>query len=125
MMLWWTIGAIACMGAPGGSTVVRDSAGRPDLRSHLPAELRAKVEKVRQDRKVRQDTLAKMTPGERSQWLDSLRREAVSRRSQVLQSLSPDERERVESRMKDLEQKAIQRPRVQSPGNSKKERIEP
>jgi len=114
-MIWMALGAATVVwGAPYG-TDSKDSAALAELRNRLPDDLRAKVEKAHRDQKLRHDTLARLTPAERTQWLDSLRREATSRRSEVMQNLAPTERERIEFRLRELEQQSLQRPRTDNP----------
>jgi hypothetical protein len=111
------IGAVMLMGGPDTASAGAkgsDSATWAELRNRLPDDLRAKVERARQTQKVRRDTLARLSPAERNKWVDSLRREAVTRRSEVLQSLSPDERTRMENRLLELEQ---QEDRISQPRN--------
>lgn len=122
-MTWMMIGAAMIVGGGSvGAPRPADSAAWAQLRSQLPEELRAKVERARQNRRIHQDTISRLSPAERSQWLDSLRREAVTRRSDVLQSLSPNERLRMEERFKEMQDQMQQRgPLPRNPHPDRKE----
>lgn len=98
-MMWMLLGLGTVLHAGNA----KDSATLTDLRSRLPEDLRAKVELARTELNARRDTLAHLTPQERTQWLDSLRRDAQSRRTHALDNLTPQERERVEARLRQLE----------------------
>ena len=102
---------------PGGGADAsgKDSAVLAELRSHLPEDLRLRVEKARKAQKTRHDTLAQLTPAERNQWLDSLRHEALTRRTQMLDNLSPEDRNRMEMRLNDIEHQVERKPRGTQP----------
>lgn len=116
-MIWMALGAASVVWGAPYAAESKDSAALAELRNRLPNDIRAKVEKAHWDQKLRHDTLARLTPAERNQWLDSLRREATSRRSEVLQNLAPNERERMEFRLRELERQNLQRPRTDNPSN--------
>ena len=102
--MYWMLVGIGALVAGGNHASARgDSAGIAELRSQLPQDLRARVEKVREDTRNRHDTLVHLTPSERNRWTDSLVREVLKRRSQALDTLAPTERERIEERMRDME----------------------
>ncbi|HXP90048.1 MAG TPA: hypothetical protein VN931_03855 [Fibrobacteria bacterium] len=102
-MFWILVGIGALVG--GGNTFSSrgDSAGIAELRSHLPQDLRARVEKVREEMENRHDTLLHLTLSARTRWTDSLVREVLKRRSLALDTLAPTERERIEERMQEME----------------------
>ena len=110
-MMWMLLG----LGTVLHAGAANDSATLTELRSRLPDELRAKVELARSELNARRDTLAHLTSQERTQWLDSLRREAQTRRTRALDNLSPQERERVEARLRQLERQVQTRQKAKTP----------
>ena len=114
-MIWMLLGVGAMLPGGGSATSNKDSAGLADLRNHLPDELRLRVEKARKAQKTRHDTLAQLSPAEKTHWLDSLRQEAVTRRTQMLDNLSPDDRDRMQLRLNDLERQVERKPRGTQP----------
>lgn len=113
-MIWMLLGFGTML--PGASaTTSKDSAGLAELRSHLPEDLRLQVEKARKAQKSRHDTLALLTPAERNHWLDSLRQEATTRRTQMLENLTPDDRARMETNLQEMEHQVGRKPREQQP----------
>lgn len=110
-MIWMLLGMGAILPGGGSTASSKDSAGLAELRSHLPEDLRLRVEKARKSQKMRHDTLAQLTPAERNQWLDSLRREALTRRATMLDNLSPEDRSRMEMSLHEMERQVEQKPR--------------
>jgi len=110
-MIWMILGMGAILPVGASATSSKDSAGLAELRSHLPEDLRLRVEKARKAQKVRHDTLAQLTPAEKNQWLDSLRHEALTRRATMLENLSPDDRDRMEMRLNEIEHQVERKPR--------------
>ena len=108
-MMWMLLGVGTAVyaGSPGASN--RDSVGLAELRSHLPQDLRIRIDRTREELRTRRDTLSQLTPAEKIHWMDSLRNEALKRRTSVLENLSPDERGRVENRLHELERQIDQR----------------
>jgi hypothetical protein len=84
------------------------------LRSRLPADLKSKVDQARTELVARGDTLSHLSTQEREVWLENLRREAKTRRTHALESLSPQEREQVEARLRKLEREVQNRPAAKS-----------
>jgi hypothetical protein len=110
-MIWMLLGVGTLLPSGASATSNKDSAGLADLRSHLPEDLRLRVEKARKAQKTRHDTLAQLSPAERTHWLDSLRQEAVTRRTQMLDKLSPDDRDRMQLRLNEMERQVERKPR--------------
>lgn len=116
--MWILLGLGSALHAGPAEVTRKDSTTLTELRSHLPADLKAKVEQARNELQARHDTLSHLTPQERNQWLDSLRREAQTRRTHALDNLTPQERERVEARLRQLEHdlQTRQKARTTTPG---------
>jgi hypothetical protein len=109
-MIWMLLGVGTLL--PGASaSASKDSAGLAELRSHLPEDLRLQVEKARKAQRNRHDTLALLSPAEKNRWLDSLRQEATTRRTQMLNNLTPDDRARMEMSLQDMEHQIERKPR--------------
>ena len=117
-MMWMLLGLGSVLHAGAAEVSRKDSVTLTELRSHLPTELRAKVEQARTELNARRDTLSRLSTQERTQWLDSLRREAQTRRTHAMENLTPQERERVEARLRQLEREVQtrQKARTSSPG---------
>ena len=101
--MWMLLGLGPVLFAGNADVPGKDSAAVTALRSRLPADLRSKVDVARNELQARRDTLSRLTGPEREVWLDNLRREAKNRRANALESLTPQERERVEARLRKLE----------------------
>lgn len=104
-MMWMLLGLGSTLAAGGSLELPKDSAAPIEFSRHLPTDLRERVMKARSEMRVRQDSLAQLSLPERAQWLDSLRREAKVQRTQSLERLTPEERARVEDRLRELERK--------------------
>ncbi len=112
--MWMLLGLGSALHAGSIEVSKKDSVTLTELRSHLPADLKAKVEQARTELNARHDTLSRLTVQERNQWLDSLRREAQTRRTHALDNLTPQERERVEARLRQLEHQLQSRPQAKT-----------
>jgi|GEM_PF-3376198 len=102
-MMWMLLGIGSALASGGSSEVPRDSVANIEFTRQLPSGLRDRVLKARSEMHLRQDSLARMGLPERTLWLDSLRSAAKARRSQSLERLTPQERSRVEERLRELE----------------------
>ncbi len=102
-MIWMLLGLGSMLQAGPAEVVRSDSVALSELRSRLPEHLRVKVEQARAGLQARHDTLSRLTTQERAYWLDSLRRDAQNRRSSALENLTPQEREKVEAHLRELE----------------------
>jgi DNA-binding transcriptional regulator YbjK len=109
-MMWILLGIGSALHAGNPEVLRKDSASLTELRSRLPSDLKAKVELAHTELIARRDTLAHLSSQEKNQWLDSLRREAQTRRTHALENLTPEERERVEARLRQLEHNHQTRP---------------
>jgi hypothetical protein len=110
-MMWMLLGLGSVLYAGTTTDVSRtDSVSMSELRSRLPADLKTKVDQARTELLARGDTLSRLNGQEREIWLENLRREAKSRRTNALENLSPQERERVEARLRKLEREVQKRP---------------
>jgi len=109
-MMWMLLGIGSALHAGNPDVLRKDSATLTELRSRLPSDLRAKVELAHAELDARRDTLSHLSTQEKIQWLDSLRREAKTRRNHALENLTPEERERVEARLRQLETNLQKRP---------------
>lgn len=107
----------ALHGAPL-ETGYKDSIRSAQLRQHLPPELQLRIEEARKELQARRDTLSHLSAAERSQWLDSLRQEAKTRRSKALETLTPEERQRVDARLRELERQVQQHPHKSAPSGA-------
>jgi hypothetical protein len=104
IMMWMLLGLGSVLYAGTSADVSRtDSVAMSQLRSRLPADLKSKVDQARTELQARGDTLSRLSAQDREIWLENLRREAKSRRTNALENLSPQERERVEARLRKLE----------------------
>lgn len=109
--MWMLLGLGPVLYAGTSADVSRtDSVAMTQLRSHLPADLKTKVDQARSELSARGDTLSHLSAQEREAWLNNLRREANTRRTHALENLSPQERERVEARLRKLEREVQNRP---------------
>lgn len=102
-MMWMLLGIGSVLHAGAPEVLRKDSAALIELRSRLPSDLKAKVELAHAELTARRDTLFHLSTQEKTQWLDSLRREAKTRRTRALDNLTPEERGRVEARLRQLE----------------------
>lgn len=101
--MWMLLGLGSLLHAGAADVSGMDSLALTELRAHLPADLKSKVEQARTELKARGDTLSRLTTQERADWLENLRREAKTRRTHAMENLSPQERERMEARLRQLE----------------------
>lgn len=110
-MMWMLLGLGSLLYAGESTDVSRtDSSSMIRLRSRLPADLKTKVDQARTELLARGDTLSRLSGQEREIWLENLRREANTRRTRALENLSPQERDRVEARLRKLERDVQKRP---------------
>jgi hypothetical protein len=109
-MMWMLLGLGSMLHAGTPEVLRKDSATLTELQSRLPSDLKAKVEQAHSELKARRDTLFHLSAQEKNQWLDSLRREAQTRRTHALDNLTPEERARVEARLRQLEHNVQTRP---------------
>lgn len=116
-MIWMLLGLGSMLPAGVPEAVRSDSSALSELRSRLPEHLRVKVEQANIDLQARRDTRSQLSAQERSAWLDSLRREARNRRSSALEGLAPQERERMEAHLRQLERSQSLRSKVKSPSS--------
>ncbi|MEN9306900.1 MAG: hypothetical protein RL173_832 [Fibrobacterota bacterium] len=109
-MMWMLLGIGSVLHAGAPEVLRKDSTALIELRSRLPSDLKAKVELAHAELTARRDTLSHLSTQEKTQWLDSLRREAKTRRTRALDNLTPEERGRVEARLRRLEHMNQNRP---------------
>lgn len=72
----------------------------------LPAEVRERLNLVREHRSRTGDSSVRQMPGNQVQVLDSLAVVARDRRREALQAASPEERARLERKLEELDQRA-------------------
>jgi hypothetical protein len=116
-MIWMLLGLGSMLQAGATEGARSDSVALSELRSRLPEYLRVKVEQARIDLQARHDTLSQLSAQERSSWLDSLRKEARNRRSSAMERLTPQERERVEAHLRQLERSQSLRSKAKAPSS--------
>lgn len=116
-MIWMLLGLGSMLQAGAPESVRSDSVALSELRSRLPEHLRTKVEQARTGLQARRDTLSQLSPQQRSSWLDSLRRDAQNRRSSAMEDLTPQEREKVQAHLRQLERSQSLRSKAKSPNS--------
>lgn len=116
-MMWMLLGLGSVISAGNSVELPKDSVEPIEFSRKLPSDLRERVARARADMLVRKDSLAQISLPERARWLDSLRREAKEHRVQALEKLTPEERTRVEERLRELERKVhLRKQGTSSPG---------